>query len=405
MDNKRIVNLSDYELNKDEIEVLSKGLKFCPTPGFPDPGELRDDMDRIHRRLRQIAFYDEPLDNEEGEQMTPAPTNVSADLVDNMNSLTPFKHRKFKNPAKGRGPPGPLNLEAMVLCNERDLNKRPECKPIGRKNLTQREFQAIKKLKNNEDIIIYPADKGSAVVIQNRREYLREGYRQLSDTNSYRELQNDPTDEFRHEVRNVVEDMYQSGEIDQTVRNYLMEPKCRASRLYFLPKIHKGKLPPPGRPVVSGNGCPTEKISQFVDHFLNPTTKKIKSYIKDTTHFLKRISDLGEIPQGALLVTLDVEALYPNIPNKEGMEAAKIALNESRTDPDVKPSNDYLMKLLELVLTRNNFQFNGKHFLQIRGTAIGTKLAVGFSNNYMGRFEKNCLCTFSTNNHYYGSDL
>jgi hypothetical protein len=320
--------------------------------------------------------------------MTPAPTNVSADLVDNMNSLTPFKHRKFKNPAKGRGPPGPLNLEAMVLCNERDLNKRPECKPIGRKNLTQREFQAIKKLKNNEDIIIYPADKGSAVVIQNRREYLREGYRQLSDTNSYRELQNDPTDEFRHEVRNVVEDMYQSGEIDQTVRNYLMEPKCRASRLYFLPKIHKGKLPPPGRPVVSGNGCPTEKISQFVDHFLNPTTKKIKSYIKDTTHFLKRISDLGEIPQGALLVTLDVEALYPNIPNKEGMEAAKIALNESRTDPDVKPSNDYLMKLLELVLTRNNFQFNGKHYLQIRGTAIGTKLAVGFSNNYMGRFEK-----------------
>ena len=75
MDNKRVVNLSDYELSKDEIEVLFKGLKFCPTPGFPDAGELRDDLDRIHRTLRQKAFYDEPIDNmEEGEKITPAPT-------------------------------------------------------------------------------------------------------------------------------------------------------------------------------------------------------------------------------------------------------------------------------------------------------------------------------------------
>jgi hypothetical protein len=97
---------------------------------------------------------------------------------------------------------------------------------------------------------------------------------------------------------------------------------------------------------------------------------------------------MGEIPEGALLVTMDVEALYPNIPTKEGMEAAGIALRKSRTDPSVKPNNESLMRLLKLVLTRNNFQFNGRHFLQIRGTAIGTKVAVGFANNYMGLFER-----------------
>jgi hypothetical protein len=51
-------------------------------------------------------------------------------------------------------------------------------------------------------------------------------------------------------------------------------------------------MPPPGRPVVSGNGRPTEKISKFVDHFLNPTVKDIWSYVKDTTHVLKLMEEL-----------------------------------------------------------------------------------------------------------------
>ena len=36
----------------------------------------------------------------------------------------------------------------------------------------------------------------------------------------------------------------------------------------MLPKIHKNREHPPGRPIVSGNGCPTERISKFVDFFL-----------------------------------------------------------------------------------------------------------------------------------------
>jgi hypothetical protein len=49
-----------------------------------------------------------------------------------------------------------------------------------------------------------------------------------------------------------------------------------------------------GRLVVLGNGSPTEEISHFVDHSLNPTIPNIRSYVKDTTHFLKIIEDLGD---------------------------------------------------------------------------------------------------------------
>ena len=39
----------------------------------------------------------------------------------------------------------------------------------------------------------------------------------------------------------------------------------------------------------------------------------------------------------------------------------------------------------------NNFEFNGKHFLQIQGTAMGTKMAPSYANIFMGRLEKQLL--------------
>jgi hypothetical protein len=193
--------------------------------------------------------------------------------------LAPFQHRKFKKPSKGKGPPDPLNLEAMILSNERDLLNRTEGRPPGRRNITKGESLALHNLMNDDSIVIKIADKGAATVIQDRIDYLKEGYKQLSDDKAYKILDKDPTEDFRREINNLIEEIYQSGEIDERVRDYLIEPTSKAARLYFLPKIHKGISPPPGRPVVSGNGCPTEKISSFVDHFLNPTTKLIKSHV------------------------------------------------------------------------------------------------------------------------------
>lgn len=40
----------------------------------------------------------------------------------------------------------------------------------------------------------------------------------------------------------------------------------------------------------------------------------------------------------------------------------------------------------------NNFTFNDQHFIQIKGTAIGTRVAPIFANVYMGRFEENFVC-------------
>ena len=44
--------------------------------------------------------------------------------------------------------------------------------------------------------------------------------------------------------------------------------------------------------------------------------------------------------------------------------------------------------LLTLVLNHNNFTFNGEHFLQINGTAMGTKMAPSYVNIFIGKLEK-----------------
>ena len=53
-----------------------------------------------------------------------------------------------------------------------------------------------------------------------------------------------------------------------------------------------------------------------------------------------------------------------------------------------KPSSKTLSCLLEKVLKLNNFTFGNEHYIQIKGTAMGTRVAPNFANVYMGRLEE-----------------
>ena len=337
--------------------------------------------------FKPLFFTDDDSDTDE-----PPPT------CDNIHSTEPFANRKFKVPSSFN-PPGAQALEAMVLANEHGLNQRPSFKRAPRENISLEEKLAITSLKNNSEIVIKPADKGSAVVVMNRCDYLAEGYRQLSDRKFYQQLESNPTDDYRKEINSVIDSMYARGEIDTSVHNYLYSHECRTSVFYLLPKIHKGVTPPPGRPILSANGCPTEKISQFVDHFLSKTASAHASYVKDTTHFLQIIRNIDRLPPGSLLASFDVQSLYTNIPNDLGLAAAKKALQKLRPQPGLKPSNDSLVKLMELVLTRNNFQFNGENFIQTGGVSMGTRMAPNFSDDFLADFEELYVYTYNDQPH------
>jgi len=58
-------------------------------------------------------------------------------------------------------------------------------------NLTKEEFAAIKSLKDDHSIIIKEADKGSAIVVWDRNDYLQEAEKQLEDREVYEEISGD----------------------------------------------------------------------------------------------------------------------------------------------------------------------------------------------------------------------
>ena len=149
---------------------------------------------------------------------------------------------------------------------------------------------------------------------------------------------------------------------------------------------------PPGRPIVSGSGGPTGKIPQFVDHFIGPLVPLSRSYIRDSTHMINILQDHKPIPN-MLLCTLDITSLYTNIPHYEGVQAIKELLAIHR-DINALPHNSYIIELLQVVLTNNYFDFNGKHYHQKSGTAMGTKLALSYANLFMSKFEQDHVYTY-----------
>ena len=45
------------------------------------------------------------------------------------------------------------------------------------------------------------------------------------------------------------------------------------------------------------------------------------SYIKDSGDFVKKIKNIGKIPDGTILVTTNVAGVYPSISHGAGLEA------------------------------------------------------------------------------------
>ena len=88
------------------------------------------------------------------------------------------------------------------------------------------------------------------------------------------------------------------------------------------------------------------------------------------------------------IIYCTVTSIYTNIPHSDGIEACK-EIWESRS---VKvPPTDCLVTMPTMVLRKNNITFNGDHYLQINGTAMGTKMAPSYANIFMGKFEKQLL--------------
>ena len=211
----------------------------------------------------------------------------------------------------------------------------------------------------------------------------------LDDLSNYRPLDKPMIETTAKKVQQLNKSLLSEGHIDKMTAKWLFltpDPP-RIPVFYTLTKIHKPTLA--GRPIISGCSGPTERISAFVDHLIQPIAQQQTSYLKDTTDFINFI-DRIKLPNSAILVSMDVTSLYTNIPQREGITTVCHAYEEFHQGNPPVPTR-FLSEMLSLILHENSFQFNGKDYLQTHGTAMGTKMAVAFANIFLAKIEKEIL--------------
>ena len=128
-------------------------------------------------------------------------------------------------------------------------------------------------------------------------------------------------------IHEAIEKIRKRGNLNADTIKYFMLKDPKFARFYLLPKIHKRLHDVLGRPVISNCGYYTENISSFLDFHSQPLAKEVKSYIKDTNDFLKKLRSLPDLSDYIILCTVDVVGLYPNIPHDEGMSVLRKQLD------------------------------------------------------------------------------
>ena len=88
------------------------------------------------------------------------------------------------------------------------------------------------------------------------------------------------------------------------------------------------------------------------------------------------------------MLTVDVVGLYTNIPHEEGIQIIKDTITE--TCPIGK---QHILDMLKCVLKFNNFRFDDTHYLQVNGTAMGTRVAPSYANLFMNHLETHKIKT------------
>ena len=180
-----VKNVSSRSLTKQEINLLRKGGGFAVTP----------------RELPHVDFI--------------TATECAC-----------------KNLAKGEA----ISLRAEIV---EELGKVK----VPTSNLTPEEWRAMKKLREDDDILVLPADKGKCLVVMDTKEYIRKMEEKLSDETTYKKIEKDPTEEIKTAISSHLNKIKEEGQIDNKTFYKLFPTKARIPRMYGQPKIHKENYP------------------------------------------------------------------------------------------------------------------------------------------------------------------
>ena len=125
--------------------------------------------------------------------------------------------------------------------------------------LKKAEREAIRSLKNDNDLFMIKADKGNATVLVNREDYVGR-MDELLKGEDYVRIRRKPTSVLEKKVKDALSKIEKNGILPISLKKRLTPQESKCPQMYGLPKVYK--LGIPLRPNVSAIGSPTYQLAK-----------------------------------------------------------------------------------------------------------------------------------------------
>ena len=384
-----IHNLSNFNFEKQELDLLHKGLSFAPIPQTPlikQQLQLLKQFDNFAKTIRKT--YVNSLYRKTNTQRPITNLPICAYVYRTTKFLPKQQYTTMTETYSGVN-----KVEQYIEQTKENIDEQlPDILKHHRDNITKKERQTLKKLKTSKsEVTIKPADKNLGVVILNTNDYIQQCMLILSDSNTYRLTSSYPQEQIREKLTNLlIKFKPHLHSLNKNLHEHL-QPKrnCQTPQLYGLPKIHKQfDHLPPLRPIISHCNSMLNPTARLLDHCLQPLAQSYPDYLHNSTTLSLILEDL-HVPDDAFLVSIDVDSLYPSIPQTECLQVIYEEMHKHRhlllSDPN------FLIRLLHLNINYNYFEYGTLVFQQIHGTAMGAAFSPTIANIYMSIFLNNFL--------------
>ena len=268
-------------------------------------------------------------------------------------------------------------------------------------NISQDEAKAIKELRNNNDIVIAPADKGRAVVIMNKVDYNNKIEDHLSDQTTYVAQARDTTNSLRTSINQFLKQLLDMKLLSKIQYHNLFANSALIPLFYALIKIHK--IGNPIRPIVSFIGSPSYKIAKFISKLLTPFTNKSPIKLQNSVDIKQKLQNVI-IPATNILISFDVKALFTSIPQNFAIDCLKTFLEENQAIfEQTRLNTSEILKLVRLCFDATLFSFNVKFYRQVTVTPMGSPFSVVIAEIVIQVIETNSSCHSLKTLHYVGT--
>ena len=258
---------------------------------------------------------------------------------------------------------------------------------------------AISALRNDSSITIFPADKGSRIVVLDTAAYIQAAEDMLSDRRVYKKLRAQaPLTTRIQDYNQELEDLQdtlprdQNGNKSTLLNKFIIkEPSgARTAYAYFTPKDHKPHPPLEFRPIIAQCGAYTTPLAKYVAGILSPMVGSFSgAHLSNSQDFISSLSSFyTNNPHylSAPLVSLDVSSLFTNVPVDIVLSFLHTKIVDNDIQLPVGLTLDVLIQLIKLCCNATLFSFNNNFYTQLFGVAMGSPLACILANLFMEFF-------------------